>query len=86
MIYTHVLNRGGHGVVSPLDEFDFGAAGSGGIVTCFICWHVGRIGVSLSDLFSQNTVNRNAPLAEQLRPQTPDDVIGQQHLLGRVSL
>ncbi|PKO86143.1 MAG: recombination factor protein RarA, partial [Betaproteobacteria bacterium HGW-Betaproteobacteria-12] len=22
------------------------------------------------------------PLAEQLRPQTPDDVIGQQHLLG----
>ena len=24
----------------------------------------------------------NAPLAEQLRPQTPDEVIGQQHLLG----
>jgi len=27
-------------------------------------------------------VAANAPLAEQLRPQTPDEVIGQQHLLG----
>src|SRR5574343_2024403 len=35
------------------------------------------------DLFS-NTADedRHAPLAEQLRPRTPDDVIGQQHLLG----
>ena len=37
---------------------------------------------SLSDLFSQNAVDPGAPLAEQLRPQTPDEVIGQQHLLG----
>ncbi|HRH14743.1 MAG TPA: replication-associated recombination protein A [Azonexus sp.] len=36
----------------------------------------------MSDLFSQDTVDRNAPLAEQLRPQTPDEVIGQMHLLG----
>jgi hypothetical protein len=42
----------------------------------------------LSDLFSGNSpefpVDRSkpAPLAEQLRPQTPDEVIGQQHLLG----
>ncbi|MDE2441163.1 MAG: replication-associated recombination protein A [Betaproteobacteria bacterium] len=36
----------------------------------------------MSDLFSQNSVDRAAPLAEQLRPQTPDEVIGQQHLLG----
>jgi putative ATPase len=36
----------------------------------------------MSDLFSQTTVDPAAPLAEQLRPQTPDDVIGQQHLLG----
>ncbi len=36
----------------------------------------------LSDLFSQDTVDRNAPLAEQLRPQTPDEVIGQMHLVG----
>ena len=36
----------------------------------------------MSDLFSQNPVDRNIPLAEQLRPQTPDEVIGQQHLLG----
>jgi putative ATPase len=36
----------------------------------------------LSDLFSSNDMDLNAPLAEQLRPQTPDEVIGQQHLLG----
>jgi putative ATPase len=36
----------------------------------------------LSDLFSSTEVDRSAPLAEQLRPQTPDEVIGQQHLLG----
>ncbi len=36
----------------------------------------------MSDLFSSNEVDRSAPLAEQLRPQTPDEVIGQQHLLG----
>lgn len=41
-------------------------------------------GVPLSDLFSQDPVDRkNVPLAEQLRPQTPDEVIGQQHLLGQ---
>jgi putative ATPase len=36
----------------------------------------------LSDLFSHAGVDENVPLAEQLRPQTPDEVIGQQHLLG----
>ncbi len=35
------------------------------------------------DLFSHVAdQNRHAPLAEQLRPRTPDEVIGQQHLLG----
>ena len=34
----------------------------------------------MSDLFSQTGVESNAPLAEQLRPQNPDEVIGQQHL------
>ena len=35
------------------------------------------------DLFSSAVNDRlSAPLAEQLRPQTPDEVIGQQHLLG----
>ena len=46
--------------------------------------------VALNDLFSQNSaespgdrsISVHAPLAEQLRPQTPDQVIGQQHLLG----
>ena len=44
----------------------------------------------VTDLFSQNVPNSSVdrstvgqvPLAEQLRPQTPDEVIGQQHLLG----
>jgi len=36
----------------------------------------------VSDLFAQAGIDRSAPLAEQLRPQTPDEVIGQQHLLG----
>ena len=36
----------------------------------------------MSDLFSHAGVDTAAPLAEQLRPQTPDEVIGQQHLLG----
>jgi putative ATPase len=34
-----------------------------------------------SDLFAAPSLS-HAPLAEQLRPQTPDEVIGQQHLLG----
>ncbi len=35
------------------------------------------------DLFSAtNNEAQHAPLAEQLRPKTPDEVIGQQHLLG----
>jgi len=35
------------------------------------------------DLFSAAADDRrHAPLAEQLRPRTPDEVIGQQHLLG----
>ena len=35
------------------------------------------------DLFSSNAERHgHAPLAEQLRPLTPDEVIGQQHLLG----
>ncbi len=45
---------------------------------------------ALSDLFMQHPEalptdserSLSAPLAERLRPQTPDEVIGQQHLLG----
>ena len=37
----------------------------------------------MTDLFSSAAQhNQLAPLAEQLRPSTPDEVIGQQHLLG----
>jgi putative ATPase len=37
---------------------------------------------SSPDLLSNHASASQAPLAEQLRPQTPDEVIGQQHLLG----
>ncbi|HRE18466.1 MAG TPA: replication-associated recombination protein A, partial [Rhodocyclaceae bacterium] len=36
----------------------------------------------MTDLFSDQQPASPMPLAEQLRPQAPDDVIGQQHLLG----
>ncbi|GAB1367945.1 replication-associated recombination protein A [Azonexus hydrophilus] len=36
----------------------------------------------MSDLFSAAAPGDSVPLAERLRPQTPDEVIGQQHLLG----
>jgi len=36
----------------------------------------------MSDLFADQQATTPAPLAEQLRPQSPDEVIGQQHLLG----
>jgi len=36
----------------------------------------------MNDLFAKTGPDTGAPLAEQLRPQKPDDVIGQQHLLG----
>lgn len=36
----------------------------------------------MNDLFSASSPQAHAPLAEQLRPQTPDEVIGQTHLLG----
>ncbi|MDP3030532.1 MAG: AAA family ATPase, partial [Rhodocyclaceae bacterium] len=35
-----------------------------------------------TDLFAHRGALAHAPLAEQLRPATLDEVIGQQHLLG----
>ena len=37
------------------------------------------------DLFSQN-VKKNAPLAERMRPETLDEFIGQEHIVGKNSL
>lgn len=36
----------------------------------------------MTDLFATSAPDAHAPLAEQLRPQTPDEVIGQSHLMG----
>ena len=36
----------------------------------------------MSDLLTQAYANIHAPLAEQMRPKTLDEVVGQQHLLG----
>ena len=48
------------------------------------CHFSTEYGIEMSeDLFSAAADDRrHAPLAEQLRPRTPDEVIGQQHLLG----
>lgn len=37
------------------------------------------------DLFSQN-IKKNAPLAERMRPETLDEFIGQEHIVGKNSL
>lgn len=38
----------------------------------------------MSDLFSHSeTANRAAPLAERMRPESLDDFVGQQHLIGK---
>ena len=36
----------------------------------------------MTDLFATSVPDAHAPLAEQLRPRTPDEVIGQTHLMG----
>ncbi len=48
------------------------------------CHFSTEYGIEMSEnLFSAAADDRrHAPLAEQLRPRTPDEVIGQQHLLG----
>ena len=37
------------------------------------------------DFFEQNT-KQNAPLYERMRPQTLDEFVGQEHIVGKNSL
>ncbi len=42
----------------------------------------------MSDLFANSSIDQNleSPLADKMRPQSLDEVIGQQHLLGEERL
>jgi len=42
--------------------------------------------MDLFDYMRKNTMEKEAPLAARLRPQTLDEVVGQQHILGRDKL
>lgn len=38
--------------------------------------------MTLFDLTKQDTLQKNAPLAQRMRPQTLDEILGQQHIIG----
>ena len=38
--------------------------------------------MTLFDSIQENTLNKNAPLAERMRPESLNDILGQEHILG----
>ncbi|WP_405321941.1 AAA family ATPase, partial [Frisingicoccus sp.] len=42
--------------------------------------------MDLFDYMRKNTMEKEAPLASRLRPETLDDIVGQQHILGKDKL
>ena len=42
--------------------------------------------MDLFDYMRQNTMKDESPLASRLRPQTLDEVVGQQHIIGKDKL
>lgn len=42
--------------------------------------------MDLFDLMRENTLKEEAPLASRLRPETLDEIVGQQHIIGRDKL
>lgn len=46
----------------------------------------GRIRMDLFDYMRENTMKNESPLASRLRPSTLDEVVGQQHIIGRDKL
>ena len=45
-----------------------------------------RITMDLFDYMRENTIKQESPLASRLRPQTLDEVVGQQHIIGKDKL
>ena len=41
--------------------------------------------MDLFDYMRTNTMEKEAPLASRMRPATLDEVVGQQHIIGRIS-
>ena len=42
--------------------------------------------MDLFDYMRENTLEQEAPLASRLRPRTLDEIVGQQHILGKDKL
>ena len=42
--------------------------------------------MDLFDYMRQNTMDEEAPLASRMRPATLDEVVGQQHIIGKGKL
>ena len=42
--------------------------------------------MDLLDYMRENTIKQESPLASRLRPQTLDEVVGQQHIIGKDKL
>ena len=38
--------------------------------------------MSLFDIQKTDTLNKNAPLAQRMRPQNLDEILGQDHIIG----
>lgn len=41
--------------------------------------------MDLFDYMRENTMEKESPLASRLRPRTLDEVVGQQHIIGKIS-
>ena len=42
--------------------------------------------MNLFDYMRENTMEKEAPLASRLRPKTLEEVVGQQHIIGKDKL
>ena len=42
--------------------------------------------MDLFDYMRENTLEKEAPLASRLRPETLDEVVGQKHIIGKNKL
>lgn len=53
---------------------------------CFIIIFYGEKTMDLFEYAKSKTLDRESPLASRLRPTTLDEVVGQQHIIGKNTL
>ena len=53
---------------------------------CFIIIFYGEKTMDLFEYAKSKTLDRESPLASRLRPTTLDEVVGQQHIIGKNNL